>query len=85
MPVKESICLNTAKPVYKGLHDQIVPDQLKLRCKIITRNSIRKQLQENITEYEKSSIFGKDCRNVSNNIPKDIHSEKSFSAFKDKS
>ena len=36
------------------------------------------------TEYEKTTIFEKDYREVFNNLPNDIHSEKSFLTFKDK-
>ena len=67
-PVKERICMNTVQLVYQGLHYQNFPYQLKLRCKIITRNSRRKQFQENNTEYEKSTIFKKDCPKVFNNL-----------------
>ena len=36
------------------------------------------------TEYEKTTIFEKDCPEVFNNLPNDIHWEKSFLTFKDK-
>ena len=64
LPVEERICLNTMKLVYKRLHDQNFPYQLKLRCKIIIRDSRRKQFKENNAEYEKSTIFEKDCPKI---------------------
>ena len=41
-------------------------------------------LRHGNTEYEKTTIFEKDCPDVFNNLSNDIHSEKSFLTFKDK-
>ena len=57
LPVDDRLCMNTAKPAYKRLHDQNFPYQLKLWCETITRNSSSLEFQENNIEFEKSTIF----------------------------
>ena len=48
----------------------------KFKKKIVPRKQYR---------IRKSTTFEKDCTNVFNSLPNDIHLEKSFSTFKDKS
>ena len=73
---------NQWKLAYTGLHNQNF--LIIWNCyKIITRNSRRKEFQENL-ELRKDTIFETVCKNVFNNLPSDVRSEKSQLMFKDK-